>query len=130
MSRIKYELFGAAAEVSSFVGNSDRELTLDFGRCSEGLVSIDGVVSRVVGGICRFDTRLINSGEHVPSLILKEQVIRLPAIVKSGAKIGLATCSDEYTRDVSLRERRLSMRVEALEKEIRQLENKITRTIF
>ena len=130
MSKITYELFGGAAEIASFESDSSTSLIFDFGDDIEGLVSIDGVVSRVNGGICCFDIRLIDQGEHQPLLILKERVLRLPAIVKSSSKVCLAVCTDEYTREVSLRERRLSMRVDALEKELKTIQSKITRTIF
>jgi hypothetical protein len=73
---------------------------------------------------------LIDQGSHVPRLILRDKVISLPELVKNGMKIRPALCTDEYTRDVSIRERRLSMRVEELEKAFKRLENKITKTIF
>ena len=130
MSRITYELFDGAAEISSFESDASTALVFDFGDDLEGLVSIDGVVSRVSGGRCCFDIRLIDQGERQPLLILKERVVRLPAIVKSSSRIRLAVCTDEYTREVSLRERRLSMRVDALERELKTIQSKITRTIF
>ena len=130
MSKIKYELFGCDAEISAFETDAATELLLDFGRSLEGLVSIENVVSRVTGGVCRFDSRLVDQGEHTPMLILKDKVITLPGIVKAGGKMRPALCTDEYTRNVSIRERRLSLRVEELEKAIKLLENKITRTIF
>ena len=130
MSKIKYELFGKDAEIISFESDCEICLLLDFGKPLEGLVSVEDVVSRVNNGICSFDIRLIDQGEHQPMLILKDQVILLPGIVKSGTKICPAFCSDEYTRDVSIRERKLSLRVDALEKTLKILENKITRTIF
>lgn len=130
MSRINYEIFGSDAEVTEFVADTGIEFILDFGNSLEGLVSIEGVVSRVNNGRCLFDSRLIDHGEHNPLLILKDKVVRLPGIVKSYGKIRPSVCSDDYTRDVSIRERRLSMRVEALEKELKILENKITRTIL
>ena len=84
MSKIKYELFGCDAEISAFETDAATELLLDFGRSLEGLVSIENVVSRVTGGVCRFDSRLVDQGEHTPMLILKDKVITLPGIVKAG----------------------------------------------
>ena len=130
MSRITYELFENDAEISGFTDDGDIRLKLEFGKPLEGLVSVEGVVSRVIDGSCSFDTRLIDSGEHQPILILRNETIRLPKIIKSGGRVRPASCTDEYTRTISLRERHLSMRVEALERELRSLEGKISRRIF
>lgn len=130
MSKITYELFGRAAEIVKFDRDRGTGVIFEFGCPVEGLISIDGVVSRVTEGRCVFDSRLIDPGEWQPILITKDAVIKLPALLKSGGNIRLADCTDEYTRDISLRERRLSMKVEALEKELRNIQNKISRTIF
>jgi len=130
MSKIVFEIFKNSAELTSFKPDDSLSLLLEFNGNCEGLVSIDGIVSPVQNGVCKFDSRLIDRGEHQPVLILKDEVIKLPGIVKSAGRIHPAMCSDEYTRDISIRERRLSARVEALEMQLKAIESKITRTIF
>ena len=130
MGKIKYELFGEDAEVIEFITDNSSLLTLDFSQPLDGLISIDGIVSRVNQGRCVFDTRFIDPGKYLPTLILKDRTVRLPEIVKAYGKVGLLGCSDDYTRGVSIRERRLSLRVEALEKKLKALESQITKTIL
>lgn len=130
MSRIKYELFGEEAEVCEFEDDSSSVLFIGFKHPYDGLISIEGVVSRVDFGKCRFDSRLVDQGEHTPILILADRTVRLPKIVKAYGKIALASCTDEYTRNLSLRERRLCERVEALERKLEAMESKISRNII
>ena len=130
MSRIKYELFGNEAEVCEFESDSSFILLIVFKHPYEGLISIEGVVSRVNFGHCRFDSRLIDQGEHTPVLILTDRTVRLPKIVKAYGKISPASCTDEYTRSLSIRERRLCQRVEALERKLEAMESQISRNII
>ncbi len=131
MSRIRYEIFGNEAEILEFATDDSDRLELSFTEENEGLLSIEGVVARVVKGKCSFDARLIEPGMHEPILIIKNTVVKLPGIVKSQRRVSPAVCGDDYTRSISLRERRLRKRVELLEKELGALLLRLnTTTIF
>ena len=131
MSKIKYEIFDKEAEILEYVSEDSDTLELCFKEKYEGLLSIDGIVSRVIDGKCSFNAKLIDFGKHEPILVLKDGAITLPAIIKSQRRITLSECTDDYTRRISLRERRLCQRVEALEKELSSLRSLInTTTIF
>ena len=67
----------------------------------------------------------IENGSYEPVLILQSKVVRLPRITKSGRKLKPFECTDEFVRSISLRERRLALRVVALEKELKELSSKI-----
>jgi hypothetical protein len=118
MSKIKYEIFDAEAEVVSFEKNGDTTLDIVLPADCDGFVSIDGVVVRLERGVASYDLRYIADGEHVPHLVLRRGRILLPKIKKCGRLITLAECDSEYVRSTSIRERRLAARVNALEEEI------------
>ena len=128
MSKIRYELFGKEAEVISFTPSEGQLLDISFTENYEGLLSIDGVVSRVKDGYCQFDIRYIDEGEYTPLLVTKEDIIKLPCIKKNAKSVTLSKCADEYTRGVSLRERRLEERVSELEKQLLCLITRINET--
>ncbi len=131
MSKIRYEIFGNDAEILEFTSDDESRLELLFSEKYEGLLSIDGIAARVSEGKCSFDMRLIDAGCFTPVLITKNKVIKLPEIKKSGKRVSLSECSDDYTRSISLRERRLSSRVAALEKELGLILSRLnTTTIF
>ncbi len=130
MSKIRYEIFGQDAEITEFLKEDSDILEVTFNRNFEGLLSVDGVVSRVIDGKCNFDIRLIDNGKHQPVLVIKNGIIKLPEIMKSSKRVTLAECSDEYTRAISIRERRLCLRVEALEKELAGILTKLNTTII
>ena len=125
MNRISYEIFKEDAEITFFEGASDEIAEFSFSEVEEGLLSIGGIVARVSGGKCRLDLRLIENGSYEPVLILQSKVVRLPRITKSGRKLKPFECTDEFVRSISLRERRLALRVVALEKELKELSSKI-----
>ena len=125
MNRIAYEIFGETAEITRFESSSCDTVEFLFSESVEGLLSIGGIVGRVYDGVCRLDLRLIDNGAYEPTLILKRGAVKLPCIEKSGRKIRLSDCTDDFVRQISLRERRLAMRVYALEKEIEKISSKI-----
>ena len=128
MSKVKYEIFGKEAEVVSFTPGEGQIFEISFTEDYEGLLSIDGVVSRVTNGYCHFDIRYVEEGEYTPLLVTKEDIIKLPCIKKCAKSVILSGCADEYTRRVSLRERRLEERVTELEKQLSSLTARINDT--
>ncbi len=127
MNRFGFEIFGSEAELSSCESGRGGNLEFCFFGADEGFVSIDGVVSPVKDGRCVFDTRLINKGEHVPSLITKSGRVTLPKIVKGQCSVQLADYSQDYVRGISLRERRLESRVAELESRIEEISSAVYR---
>ena len=128
MSKIAIELFDKDAEAVGFEHTEGRLLEIRFNEKLEGLVSIDGIVSRVSEGICLFDTRLIDEGEYSPFLLTEKMSVRLPTIKKTARRVLLSECSDEYVRSASLRERRLAARVSELEKRLEQIMSRLDGT--
>ena len=125
MNKIAYEFFDGAAEITLFEAASSDTVEFSFPDSTEGLLSIGGIVGRVHDGVCRLDMRLIENGSYEPVLILKGGCINLPRLEKSGRKIRLSDCTEEFVRAISIRERRLSMRVRALERELEKISSKI-----
>lgn len=128
MSKITIELFDNDAEAVEFEYTAGRLFEIRFNKALEGLVSIDGIVSRVSDGVCLYDTGFIEEGEHSPVLLIGNKIIKLPEIKKAAGRILLSKCSDEYVRSASLRERRLAARVKELEKRLEQLMGKLDGT--
>ena len=127
MNRFGFEIFGSEAELSSCESGREGDLEFRFLGAGEGFVSIDGIVSPVKNGRCIFDTRLINKGEHVPTLITNNGAVTLPKIVKGQCSVQLADYSQDYVRKISLRERRLESKVAELESRIEQISNAVYR---
>ena len=121
MADIRYEIFGGKAEVVGFSSEGGRELTFRIEGSGDGFVSTCDVAARLKDGVASIDSRLISDGEHTPMLILKDRRISLPRIRKSGSRVTLADCDEEYVRDVSLRAHRLARRVEELEQTVESL---------
>ena len=131
MNRIAYEFFDGAAEITLFESGGSDEAEFSFPDSAEGLLSIGDIVGRVHGGVCRLDLRLIENGSYEPVLILKGGCVKLPTLEKSGRRIRPTDCTEKFVRDISLRERRLAMRVCALERELERICSKIyDTTIF
>ena len=121
MSEIRYEIFDGEAEVVGFCSDGGRELTFRIEGSGDGFVSTDDVAARLKDGVASIDSRLISDGEHTPMLILKDRRIPLPGIKKSGSRVTLARCDEDYVRAVSLRAHRLTRRVKELEQTIESL---------
>lgn len=121
MSKIKYQFFDGNAEIVSFIQSSDNTVHFIFPESCDGFLSIDGVVVKVVGGVCEFDLRYIGDGEFTPYLVMQHGRINLPKIRKCGRELSLIECDSEYIRNISLREYLLAERVKALEVEIERL---------
>lgn len=121
MNIIKLEIFGKEAECLSFSSSKGPGLTFDFGKEISGFVTVGSITRSVFEGLCTLDGRILEDGEYEPTLILDKKTVRLPKIVKREDKIRLAECSDDYIRRLSLRERRLALRLEELERRILEI---------
>ncbi len=131
MSKIKYEIFDTDAEVIEFADGKSDALEISFTEKTEGLISLSGSVTRLTDGRCTVDTGRLAVGTHTPILVKENGVIKLPSLVKSERSLTLSSYGDGNIRDLSIRERRLSSRVDMLEKRLSELEKKLdTTTIF
>lgn len=125
MSKIKIELYGDKAEIAQFISDGDNLLQFEFDTEAEGYITLGGAVSRIDAGKCEIDIRHIGNGEHEPTLVIEDLIIRLPSLIKHGRSILLSPPDDNYVRDASRRERILESRVSTLEKKFKELSDKI-----
>ncbi len=125
MNKIKYEIFEGDAEVTAFSQGKKPYVEFSFTEPYDGFISIDEIVAEVTGGVALLDLRLIPDGEFCPVLILQRGRIVLPKVKKSAKRFCLCDCEADYIRKISLRERRLSERVEILERELEELKKSV-----
>ena len=124
MSNMKIELYGRNAELCSFEEGGG-SLCFSFDTEQNGYISLGPITSRIAGTVCSIDIRKICDGEYIPHLILANMTIDLPR-VKIQHGIAYHTEHDSSSpSELSLRERRLEKRVDALEEKIEELYNKI-----
>lgn len=128
MSNMKIELYGRNAELCSFTGEDSSSLILSFDSEHNGYISLGPITARISGKECAVDIRRLCDGEYTPHLILADMTVDLPRIkiihgIPAPIQPGKRTIND-----ISLRERRLSVRVDLLEQRVEELTKKIVGT--
>ena len=123
MTKIYIQLYKDGAEITDVKESDARRAALLFNPAVDGFVSIGSIAARVVDGQCAFDLRLIDDGELSPILIEEKKRTILPKLKKDSKS--LAPLEPEYTRRISIRERALEERVITLEKQIKEISEKV-----
>ena len=125
MSKMQIECFKDGSEVTSFSRESGRFLTLSFNKSYNGFVTVGNVSARIVGSECTLDLSRLDDGIYAPKLVLCDEAISLPKIKKENGII--LPCEHDLSslREISLRERRLSQRVDALSEKIEKIYEKV-----
>ena len=125
MSKIRYELFGSNAEISAFSSDDSGKLTMFFPDIRDGFLSLDGMAVRISDGVAVIDMRYVSDCEFRPTLIQENEKIDLPPLKKVGRCVQICAPGTDYIHALSLRERKLSKRVDALEREIAHIRESI-----
>ena len=126
MSKITIELFGRESELVAFSQDGRKSLVINFNDALDGYVALGRVTARIKGTECAIDLRNLADGSYTPHLILSDKTIDLPEV---RLHCGIITPSEPevaYTTRLSLRERRLSHRVDMLEKRLDEITKRIT----
>lgn len=124
MSKMKIELYGRNAELCSFEEGGG-SLCFSFDSEQNGYISLGTLTSRIKGTDCTLDTRGLRDGEYIPHLILADMTVNLPRMKIQHGIASPAESDDSDTGNLSLRERRLTKRVDALEERVEELYRKI-----
>ena len=125
MSKVSFEIFDTECELVGILQDGENKLVLEFDEEYDGFVKIGDFTSRLDGTKCEFDLRLIENGEHFPTLVIPNNIIRLPKLKKFGRSIEILDCTDGYIRAVSQRERALEEKVANLEVRLEEISNKV-----
>ena len=125
MSKIKLEIFKNSAETVSFIPERSKYLGVEFTEAVDGYVIIGSQSVRIQGNSCELDVRALPDGEYIPRLILENQTIDLPPLIKECGLIIEKARSLGEIGELSLRERRLNRRVERLEEKLKEISDKI-----
>ena len=130
MSRLTVERFGRECEPVSFRQDKNRALVIEFTEECSGRVSLGGIVKEIDGRSVSFNLIGLSDGEYTPHLILDDMTVDLPPIRKTFGIISPAQQEPDFIGKLSARERRLEIRVEALEKRLEEITSKINGSIF
>ncbi len=125
MSKINIQLFGRESELVSYKQDGEPMLIFEFTEEVDGYISLGPSTSRIKGKSCPVDLRRLTDGEHIPHLILPEATLDLPRVIKQHGIISPKEPEISFLSKLSLRERRLSERVERLEGELEKIQKKV-----
>ena len=125
MSLIRIEIISGEAVVSAVAEGREGRLEFRFENISEGYLRASGVSAPLRGGAASFDLNLLPDGTLSPVLTLKDRVIPLPKIEKSGHIIRLISPSAESYHSLFKREAELRERLARLEERVEQLNTKV-----
>lgn len=125
MSKVIIERFGRECEVVSFKQDPESSLIVEMTEDTEGYINLGSQTVRLKGRSCIIDARGLKDGEHTPHLILSDMTLDLPKIKKQCGIITVAERESDFLTRLSLREHRLSNRVEMLEKRLEEITEKV-----
>lgn len=125
MSKFNIELYGRECEIAREEQDGGDSLILEFDRPLDGYVTVGGITARFKGRCCAIDVRGLPEGEYLPHLILPEMTLDLPTLKKEGGRFIATGREGGYLGRLSLRERRLSARIDEIEKRLDELTNKV-----
>jgi len=125
MNKFSIGIFDGEAELLDYNGGSGNEAEISFSEPYDGFITFGCITARVKDGKSTIDVRLLDDGECVPELILKESRHKLPRLVKRSRILEPADPDSNFIRRVSLRERRLSERVAELEAQIEKISKSV-----
>ena len=128
MKRIEYEIFGNDAEIVSLEGGGGEFLEIAFTNLTEGYLSVGSEAHRFTDGKVTLNINRLPEGELSLSVTANGAIIRLPALFKSGHALQTRSASDEYIRELSIRERRLEKSLRMLEARADALEKSVFST--
>ena len=128
MKRMEFEAFDRCAEMLSFTDGGGGCVELVFNNLTEGFLELNGISHRVTEGRVTLNITLLPEGELTPILTANGRVITLPTLYKDGQMLRPTEPSNDYVRELSLRERRLKARVISLEARIEALEKSVFST--
>ena len=125
MSKIKIECFEHESELVGFESDYENSLVFEFSGEQDGYISLGNLTAKFTGRVCEMDIRTLYDGEHTPHLILLDRIIDLPRLKKEYGAVSMVDPSISEIRDISLREKRLLSRVEALESKMEEISKKV-----
>ena len=125
MSRIYIECHGDGADLVSFDKSEGGNLTLVFNKGYNGFISIGHISARIVGNECSITLRNLDDGVYTPKLVLCDKVINLPSVRKENGSIIPIKPNIDYLSELSIRERRLSERVDRLSTMVEEMYKKV-----
>lgn len=127
MSRIKYELFGLRAEISS-CELSGSELQLIFPEGTEGFVRIGAHIYKLANAKATLPLCDLDDGILTPHLFVSFGEITLPLMEKAGRLIKIMPPSPEDTRETALRALRLERELSDMQKKLDELKDYVRGT--
>lgn len=127
MSKIKYELFGLRAEISSCELSGD-ELTFVFPEGTEGFVRIGAHIYRLANTKTTIPLRDLDDGTLTPHLFVSFGEITLPKMEKAGRLLKILSPTPEQIRETSLRALRLERELHSLQRKLDELNDYVRGT--
>ena len=100
-------------------------LLFEFSEKIKGYLLIGDICTEIDGNSCAVDVRGLKVGEYNPILILEDYTVDLPKIKNENGAILPKGHSIDEIAEVSLRERRLSRRVDELEERLEKINKKV-----
>lgn len=125
MSKLMIECFDIGSEVLSFSEEKSRFITICFAKEQEGYVCIGSISAKIEGNKCLLDISRLPDGEYTPKLVQKEMSRALPPIKKENGIVRPIDYGAEYIRELSIRERRLSERIDHLSDRLEEISKKV-----
>lgn len=126
MSRIRYEFFGSAFEISE-VTLDGGDITFIFPEGTRGYFCLGSKKYRLSSNELTIPLSLIENGSYTPRLIIPEAELTLPPIEKRDRLVSLPE-EEGAARRLSLKLARISQRVRELDKKLSELENYVRGT--
>ena len=128
VSRLKIEIFEDCAECSGFSPEGADEIILELSEKGEIPVSFGTHIKVARGGSLRFETSPLPDGVYPVSLFVNGGAHTVAELEKRHGILSLLPPKDDFIREVSVRERQLSRRVERLEESLRLLAERMNGT--
>ena len=125
MSKISIEIFGKGCEIVSYKQDGESVLIFEFADELDGYIALGSATARIKGRSCAVDLRRLQDGEYTPRLVLMEATLDLPPVIKEHGMITPKEPEISYLTRLSFRERRLSERVDKLERALENIEKKV-----
>ena len=128
MSKLTVECFKSFAEIAAYEKTDSVFIEYLFKPSCDGFVNINGESYKVKRGVCIIDASKLSDNEIFPTLVLANEKIALPPMIKENGEFIPKNYDADFLRKLSLSELRLTKRIAELEEKVDELSKRVYHT--